>query len=207
MKISSNDIAIIGLCLALAGSFLLAKSIITKDIATIQKEIGTYWNHNIFLLKGAIFQRYESFIGGLFLVVGFLLQLSSYFLPKSENNYMNLFSPGIINYVFLILFSIVLIWLGNIIARKISLEKYVPIIKTTEHLEALNRNLYVLEHNGEEPKTTEQKKPIEQNVMSTRIEDAMRFNSNIGLWLDIKKSSKETEIDFTKRLIAEYSRE
>ena len=87
MKFGSNDLAIIGLCFAIAGSFVMAKSIISKDAFMIEKESGTYFNQNMFQIKGSIFQKYESIMGGFYLIAGFFCSLVGVFIGvKGHSN-------------------------------------------------------------------------------------------------------------------------
>jgi len=208
MKIGSGDLAAVGLCLAIAGTFLLAKSIISKDISMIDKETGTYYGQNIFQLKSAIFQKHESITGGLYLILGFLCNLVSIFIAQKNGAKNNILLYSYWNTIFFIIVSILLIWVGYSVARKISLNKYFPIVKTSERISVLNKFLFVLEHDGWYPEEYERREELNlnSNDFRSRIEQAERIFVNFGLFLDIKKQPDESYIEFANRVIEEYSK-
>jgi cbb3-type cytochrome oxidase subunit 3 len=207
IKMGSSDLAAIGLCLAIAGTFLLAKSIVSKDIFMIDKETGTYFGQNMFQLKGIIFQRYESIIGGIYLILGFLCQLVSIFMAQKNATRDNIFLYSYWNIIFFVLFSILLIWSGYSVARKISLNKYIPMIKTEERTKELNWALFILQHDGWYPEQHEKKDKldIKQEVLKAHLDQAREIFTNSGLWLDIKQKPTENDVEFANRVIGVYS--
>lgn len=64
-----------GLALDLAGAILLAKGFMLKRPANILREARTLLGRNSFLVKSGLYQKAEAWVGGSFLVFGFLAQL------------------------------------------------------------------------------------------------------------------------------------
>ena len=69
------DCIILGLIFDLAGAILLAKGFILKRPQDILREARALSGRNAFLVKSGLYQKAEAWVGGGFLVVGFLAQL------------------------------------------------------------------------------------------------------------------------------------
>ena len=206
MKLGSNDLSVIGLCLAIAGSFLMSKSIIAKDMFMIGKESGTYFNQNMFQVKGSIFQRYESLIGGFYLIVGFTCNLVGIFISVRSQHKEDIFLYSYWNILFFILFSVLLIWFGFSISRKMSLDKFRPLVKTDENIKTLKWALFILEHDGWYPEDYERKDKLSftEDVFQSHLAQSRNIITNMGLWLDIKKEIKDSDVQFANKIIAVY---
>lgn len=206
MKLGSNDLAIIGLCLAIAGSFVMAKSIISKDTFMIEKESGTYFGQNMFQIKGSIFQKYESLMGGFYLITGFFCSLVGVFIGVKGQNKEDIFLYSYWNILFFVLFSVLLIWLGLSVTRKLSIDKFTPIVKTNENIKTLQWALFILRHEGWYPEDYDKKDKLNpaNDVLQAHLEQARNIITNMGLWLDIKRNIKEDDIQFTDKVIAKY---
>ncbi len=206
MKLGSNDLAVIGLCLAIAGSFLLSKSIISKDMFMIEKESGTYFNKNMYQLKGSIFQRYESLIGGFYLILGFACNLVGVFISVKSQNKEDIFLYSYWNILFFILLSVLLAWGGISISRRLSFDKYTPIVKTVENIKTLKWALFILENDGWYPEEYEKKDKLNPSpdTLQAHLAQAKNIVANMALWLDITRDLKEDDIQFTNKIISIY---
>ena len=208
MRFSGNDFMVLGMCLAMAGSFIMAKGILSKDMFLTLKESGTYFNQNMFQVKGSIFQKHEAIIGGLYLFVGFLLNLIGIFVGVKNKNESDVFLYSYWNIVCFLMFTFLLIWAGLSISNKISQSHYTPLVKTGEHLNTLKWAIFILENEGwyQEDYPKKGQLNMSKEVLGGHITQANDIFTNMGLWVDIRRSQEESDTVFASRVLDYYSK-
>ena len=189
MKISGNDLILLGLCFGIASTIILSKGYIFKDISAIQDESMSYLGANPYAVRNKIIQKWEGTLGFILIMPFAVLQLIGLYLnevkPKVESILLNPSS----NLIFLVLLTICLIWGSNLIAGPIAKNKYIPTLKELLS-ESFTQTEYVLKNDGLYKKEHNQSQNIS---MHDRLENWERL-------FNFRRKLNETDIEYFLKL-------
>lgn len=199
MKICGNDLILLGLSIAIAGTLILAKGYVFKSSAAIRDESASYFGANPFKVKNKIIQKWEG-IGGLILILpAGLLQLIGVFLNLSNQKTESIFIKPLSNLIFLLLLSVVLVWGMNIITSVVAKSKYIPELKTMLK-EAMDQTDSVLRNDGLYANEAGKNIDVKRDTRDARLQS---MDERLNTWerlFSFPKKKDESGIDYFARL-------
>lgn len=199
MKISGNDLILLGLCFGIASTIILGKGYIFKDIGAIQDESRSYYGANPYAVRNKIIQKWEGALGFMLIVPFAILQLLGLYLnvakPKIESILLN---PSY-NLILLVLVTICLIWGSNLIAGSIAKNKYITVLKGLLS-EGFAQTEYVLTNDGVYEKEQDRSQSITREIKDKRLSDMRSRLENWERLFNFKRKSNESDIDYFFRL-------
>jgi len=199
MKISENDLILLGLCFGIASTIILGKGYIFKDISAIQDESKSYYGTNPYAVRNKIIQKWEGTLGFILIAPFAVLQLLGLYLnvakPKVESILLN---PSY-NLIILVLLTICLIWGSNLIAGSIAKDKHISVLKELLR-EGFTQTEYVLKNDGIYEKEQDRSQSITQEIRDKRLLDMRGRLENWERLFNFKRKLNETDIDYFFRL-------
>lgn len=199
MKISGNDLILLGLCFGIASTIILSKGYIFKDISSIQDESKSYFGANPYAVRNKIIQKWEGTLGFILIVPCAVSQLIGLYLnvvkPKVESILLN---PSY-NLIFLVLLTICLIWGSNLITGSIAKNKYILVLKGLLS-ESFTQTEYVLKNNGLYEKEHNQDQNISREIRDKRLSDMHDRLENWERLFNFRRKLNEKDIEYFLRL-------
>lgn len=199
MKISGNDLILLGLCFGIASTIILGKGYIFKDISVIQDESRSYYGANPYAVRNKIIQKWEGTLGFILVAPFAILQLLGLYLnvakPKVESILLN---PSY-NLIFLVVLTICLIWGSNLIAGSIAKDKYISVLKELLN-EGFTQTEYVLKNDGIYEKEQDRSQSITREIKDKRLSDMRGRLENWERLFNFKRKLNEKDIDYFFRL-------
>ena len=199
MKICGNDLILLGLSIAIAGTLILAKGYVFKSPAVIRDESASYFGANPFKVKNKIIQKWEA-IGGLILILpAGILQLIGVFLNLTNQKTESIFTKPLSNLIFLLLLSVVLVWGMVITIGFVAKGKYMPELKTMLK-EAMEQTDTVLRNDGLYVNEVEKDIDVKRDTRNARLQS---MDEKLNRWkrlFGFPKKKNETSIDYFVRL-------
>ena len=197
LKISSNDLILLGLCAGTIGAIVLVRSYLRSRHPL---EFATFYGENPFRRKTSIVQKWDTIFGVGWLLVGLWLNVLGFAkirrgLPSEA---MIVFEfPAFFIVGGSILFSLVLTFL---ISNRISRAKYIPLLVEKQRESYSLRKMY-LETGGlkylERDRTDIE---VPEDDRKKRLADTSKSLDQIGSLLDTPRKHSEEDREYLHRL-------
>lgn len=206
MKISGNDLILLGLCFGIASALILGKGYVFKDIDAILDESTSYYGKNPHVVRNRIIQKWEG-IAGVVLIIPFaILQLLGIYLNVAKPKIESILLNPLYNLIFLILFTLCLIWGSNLISSSIAKQKYTPVLRDLVK-EGFLQTEYVLKNDGLYEEEQNRSQDISREVRDKRLADMQRRLKNWERLFNFKRKPNEPDIDYFLRLKRNLNKE
>jgi len=199
MKISGNDLILLGLCFGIASTIILGKGYIFKDISAIQDESKSYYGTNPYAVRNKIIQKWEGTLGIILIVPFAVLQLLGLYLNVFKPEVASILLNPLYNLILLLLLTICLIWGSNLISGSIARDKYVFVLKELQR-EGFAQTEYVLRNDGIYEKEKDRSQGVTREVRDKRLSDMCGRLKDFERLFSLKRKSDETDIDYFFRL-------
>jgi len=199
MKISGNDLILLGLCFGIASTIILGKGYIFKDIGAIQDESRSYYGANPYAVRNKIIQKWEGTLGFMFIAPFAILQLLGLYLNVAKPKVEAILLNPLYNLILLVLLTVCLIWGSNLIAGSIAKGKYITVLKGLLS-EGFTQTEYVLTNNGIYEKEKERSQSITREMKDKRLLDMRSRLENWERLFSFKRKSNESDTDYFFRL-------